>query len=84
MSSSFFSSVVSIGKMAIQRMQAPPDPNLVKSVTASELASLPTVDRHGPFLLCGPKKVPGDRRGDPDIIVYEIIVQGERSNTSYR
>ena len=80
---SFFSSVVSIGKMAIQRMQGPSDPNLVKSVSSAELAPLNTQDRHGPFALVGPRTVPAAKKGDPDVILYEIIVHAEKSNNSY-
>ena len=81
---SFFSSVVSIGKMAIQRMQSPADPNLVKSVSSADLAPLNTQDRHGPFVLCGPKRVAAAKKGDPDVILYEIIVHAEKSNNSFR
>jgi hypothetical protein len=42
MASSLFSSVVSMGKAALDRIQGPTDPNVVKAVNHADLAPVPT------------------------------------------
>ena len=41
---SWITSVMSIGKTALERMAAPADPNQVRLVNKTELASMPTID----------------------------------------
>ena len=81
MASNLFSSVMSIGKAALDRIQGPTDPNLVKVVHQSELAPIPTQDRDGCLVLFGPK--PGPKKEAPPI--YEVVVHSEKnSNYSFR
>jgi hypothetical protein len=79
MASNRFSSVMSIGKAALDWIQGPTDPNLVKVVSQSELAPIPTQDRDGCLVLFGPK--PGPKKEAPPI--YEVVVHSEK-NYSFR
>ena len=72
---SFFESVVSMGKAAIQRIQSGPDPHEVRSVNPSDLAPVPTVDRHGSLVLCGPRTV---GRGNAAMEIYEVVIHSEK------
>lgn len=50
-----FGTVLNAGRAVVERMSAPPDENLVKTVNDSEFADVPTADRHEGLLLHGPK-----------------------------
>ena len=41
---SWINSVMNMGKTALERMAAPADPNQVRLVNKTELASMPTMD----------------------------------------
>ena len=41
---SWMTSLISMGKTALERMAAPADPNQVRLVNKTELASMPTMD----------------------------------------
>ena len=77
---SFFNSVMSMGKAALQRMSAPPDPNLVKAVGPAEFVSVPVVGREGCMVLYGPRTVgKGEHRRE----VYEVVAQSEKQSYRY-
>ena len=44
---SWMTSVMSMGKTALERMAAPADPNQVRVVNTTELTPIPTIDRYG-------------------------------------
>ena len=46
MATNWMSSVMNLGKAALERMSAPVDPNQVKVVNTTELAPIPTMDRY--------------------------------------
>ena len=70
---SFFDSVVSMGKAAIQRiqLQAQTDPNAVKAANANDFVRVATVDRNGCCVLYGPRSC-RDRDGNHEL--YEVVV----------
>ena len=57
--------------------QGPTDPNVVKLVSQSELAPIPTLDRDGCLLYIGPKPAP-KREAAP---VFEVIVHSEKNQS---
>jgi hypothetical protein len=89
--SGLLNQMVSMGKAALQRMQSPPDPNLVRPVDPSALAPVPTLRRSGPLVLYGPKEMSvaeaasaasvsmGDGLLDPPV-KYEIVLHTEKGN----
>ena len=78
---SFLSSVVSLGKAALDRIASgTSDPNLVKAVSPSELASAPIQGREGPIVFYGPRTV---GRGKAQEVIFEVVVHTEKA-TSYR
>jgi hypothetical protein len=77
--SNLLSSMVSMGKAAMQRLQAPVDPTAVVSVSHSDLAAVHAVDREDCLVLYGPRKVakiPED--------IYEVVVHTEKAKMSFR
>ena len=51
MATNWMSSVMNLGKAALERMSAPVDPNQVKVVNTTELAPIPTMDRYCKFTI---------------------------------
>lgn len=68
--SSLFSSVVNIGKAALERMQGPVDPNVVKGMNPNDYATIPTKDREGCLVLYGPRINKKDKSEMFDIVAH--------------
>ena len=85
--SNLFNQVVNIGKAALQRMQGPSDPNLVRPVGPTELVQVPTMEREGCLQLVGPRPgaaaVTSPTGGGPGARseVYEVIIHTERGQS---
>lgn len=81
--SSLFSTVMSMSKAAIQKMQGPMDPNLVRFIPHNDLAAVPVVDREGALVLIGPRSQMAAKKEEGTIELYEIVAHTEKSNNSY-
>ena len=82
--SSLLNSVVSMGKAALQRMQAPPDPNQVRPVSPADLAPVPVAERDGCLQLVGPRKLAGTRAPDGTpgpVVVHEVVAHTEKGQS---
>jgi len=57
----------------MDRLSASSSPNLVKSVSPSELAPVPIQDREGCLVFYGPRKA---QKNEPPI--YEVVVNSDK------
>jgi len=80
--SGIFNQVVSMGKAALQRIQSPPDPNLVKSIDPSVLAPVPACQREGPLVLYGPRTVSISRSGSAVSMAQGLMANPPQNNVS--
>lgn len=79
MAAGLFSSVVSMGKAAIQRIQGPVDPNVVRPVNPSDYLHAPTQDRQDGLIFYGPIGRKNAKEGEN----YDIVVLAEKSHQAF-
>ncbi len=79
---SLFSSVVNIGKAALERIQQADNPCQVRQVNPTDLALVPACQREGCLVLYGPKKVKKGRtdNADAEPVIYEIVILSEKQS----